>query len=83
MRYQFREDSDDAHLPRREAAEELAALIQMTRFMSDLIPRLVDDPQLARARLALLAATRQVIRNALAILGVGAPERMTRETDTA
>ena len=31
---------------------------------------LVDDPQLARARLALLAATRQVIRNALAVLGV-------------
>ena len=40
-------------------------------------------PQLARARLALLAATRQVIRNALALLGVSAPERMTRETDTA
>ena len=27
---------------------------------------LVDDPQLARARMALLAATRQIIRNALA-----------------
>ena len=44
---------------------------------------LVDDAALARARLALLAATRQVIRNALAVLGVSAPERMTRETDTA
>ena len=44
---------------------------------------LVDDPELARARLALLAATRQIIRNALAVLGVGAPERMKRETDTA
>jgi len=44
---------------------------------------LVDDPELARARLALLAATRQIIRNALAVLGIGAPERMTRETDTA
>ena len=44
---------------------------------------LVDDPELARARLALLAATRQIIRNALAVLGVGAPERMDRETDTA
>ena len=31
---------------------------------------LVDDPELARARLALLAATRQIIRNALAVLGV-------------
>jgi arginyl-tRNA synthetase len=44
---------------------------------------LVDDAALARARVALLAATRQVIRNALAVLGVSAPERMTRETDTA
>ena len=44
---------------------------------------LVDDPGLARARLALLAATRQVIRNALAVLGVSAPERMKRETDIA
>jgi len=44
---------------------------------------LVDDPALARARLALLAATRQILRNALAVLGVGAPERMQRETETA
>jgi arginyl-tRNA synthetase len=44
---------------------------------------LVDDPELARARLALLAATRQIIGNALAVLGVSAPERMKRETDTA
>ena len=44
---------------------------------------LVDEPELARARLALLAATRQIIRNALAVLGVSAPERMKRETDTA
>jgi arginyl-tRNA synthetase len=44
---------------------------------------LVDDPELARARLALLAATRQVIRNALALLGVGAPERMDREPEPA
>ncbi|HEX6703270.1 MAG TPA: arginine--tRNA ligase [Albitalea sp.] len=37
---------------------------------------LVDDPQLTRARLALLAATRQVLKNALAVLGVSAPEKM-------
>ena len=42
---------------------------------------LVDDAELTRARLALLAATRQVIRNALAVLGVSAPERMDRESD--
>jgi len=51
MRHQFHEESDDAPLPRREAAEELAALIQMTRFMADLIPRLVDDPKLLKAHL--------------------------------
>jgi arginyl-tRNA synthetase len=44
---------------------------------------LVDDPALARARLALLAATREVLRNALALLGVSAPERMTREVEAA
>ncbi len=40
---------------------------------------LVDDPDLARARMALLAATRQVLGNGLALLGVGAPEVMARE----
>jgi arginyl-tRNA synthetase len=44
---------------------------------------LVDDAELARARLALLAATRQVIRNALALLGVDAPDRMDREPEPA
>ena len=44
---------------------------------------LVDDAALARARIALLIATRQVIRNALAVLGVDAPERMQRETTDA
>ncbi|MEW6704460.1 MAG: arginine--tRNA ligase [Pseudomonadota bacterium] len=42
---------------------------------------LVDDRALAQARLALLAATRQVLRNALAVLGVSAPRSMTRETE--
>ena len=41
---------------------------------------LVDDAALAQARLALLAATAQVLRNALTLLGVSAPERMDRET---
>ena len=40
---------------------------------------LVDDLGLARARMALLAATRQVLRNALELLGVGAPDSMARE----
>ena len=43
---------------------------------------LVDDAELARARIALLVATRQVLRNALAVLGVSAPDRMDRDTET-
>jgi len=37
---------------------------------------LVDDADLRMARLALVAATRQVLANGLAILGVSAPEEM-------
>ncbi|KAF7964097.1 arginine--tRNA ligase [Cupriavidus sp. UYMU48A] len=37
---------------------------------------LVDDESVKRARLALLAATRQVLRNGLAVIGVSAPRRM-------
>ena len=40
---------------------------------------LVADAALAHARVALLMATRQVVRNALAVLGVDAPERMERD----
>jgi arginyl-tRNA synthetase len=36
----------------------------------------VDDPQVKLARLALWAATRQVLRNGLKLMGVTAPERM-------
>jgi arginyl-tRNA synthetase len=37
---------------------------------------LVDDEALKSARLALVAATRQVLANGLSVLGVSAPERM-------
>jgi len=37
---------------------------------------LTDDAELTRARLALLAATAQVLAAGLAVLGVGAPEKM-------
>ena len=40
---------------------------------------LIDDAALAAARMALLAATRQVLRNALGMLGVSAPDAMARE----
>ena len=40
---------------------------------------LVDDAALAAARMALLAATRQVLRNALSVIGVSAPQSMRRD----
>jgi arginyl-tRNA synthetase len=40
---------------------------------------LIDDPALAAARMALLAATRQVLRNALGMMGVSAPDAMARD----
>ena len=43
---------------------------------------LVDDPALAAARIALLGATRQVLRNALDLMGVGAPQAMARDNAT-
>ncbi len=69
----------------REAADELAPH-QIAFFLKDLAAEfhafynaervLVDDSALRDARLALLLATRQVLRNALGLLGVSAPERM-------
>jgi arginyl-tRNA synthetase len=43
---------------------------------------LVDDAALAAARMALLAATRQVLRNGLDVLGVSAPAAMAREPES-
>jgi arginyl-tRNA synthetase len=37
---------------------------------------LVEDERVAHARLALIAAVAQVMRNGLALLGVSAPEKM-------
>ncbi|MCC6249568.1 MAG: arginine--tRNA ligase [Rubrivivax sp.] len=44
---------------------------------------LVDDAELARARMALLAATARVLKNALAVLGVSAPASMQRDATPA
>ena len=69
----------------RQAGEELAPH-QLAFYLKELAADLhafynaerilVDDPGLRAARLALLLATRQVLRNGLALLGVAAPERM-------
>jgi arginyl-tRNA synthetase len=56
----------------RELAAAFHAYYAAERF-------LVEDAALARARMALLVATRQVLRNALQLLGVSAPESMARE----
>jgi arginyl-tRNA synthetase len=44
---------------------------------------LVDDAALARARMSLLAATAQVLRQSLALLGVDAPASMNRAEEAA
>ena len=69
----------------RDAADELAPH-QVAFYLKDLAADfhafynaervLVEDAALRDARLALLLATRQVLRNALRLLGVSAPERM-------
>ncbi|MEW9077329.1 arginine--tRNA ligase [Terrisporobacter glycolicus] len=58
----------------------------VTRFVLDLAqafnkfyhdnPIIVEDAEIRKARLALVAATRQTLENGLAILGMNAPERM-------
>ncbi len=53
----------------RELAGELHGYYNAERF-------LVEDKTLKLARLALLKATRQVLRNGLALLGVSAPTKM-------
>jgi arginyl-tRNA synthetase len=53
----------------RELAGELHAYYNAERV-------LVDDEATKMARLALLCATRQVLRNGLALLGVSVPDRM-------
>ena len=55
----------------RDLAASLHAWYAAERFLS-------DDAALTRARMALLAATRQVLRSGLAVLGVSAPQAMQR-----
>ena len=53
----------------RELAAEFHSYYNAEQF-------LVDEPRLRQARLALVVAVGQVIRNGLGVLGVGAPEKM-------
>ena len=54
----------------RDIAASFHSYYAAERFLVD------ADAALTRARLALLAATRQVLRNGLTLLGVGAPDKM-------
>jgi len=54
----------------RELASAYHSYYAEVRFLVD------GDAELTRARLALLRATQQVLKNALALLGVSAPEKM-------
>ena len=68
-----------------DAAQERAPHL-ITYYLKDLAGKLhsyynaeqflVEDEDLKRARVALIVATRQVIRNGLGLLGVTAPEKM-------
>ncbi len=59
-----------------QLAYYLKALAAELHAYYNALPFLVEDTALRNARLTLLAATRQVLRNALALLGVSAPESM-------
>jgi len=61
----------------RSVAASFHSYYAAERFLVD------DDEPLTLARLALLKAAGQVLRNALAILGVSAPEQMNRDEPVA
>ena len=53
----------------KECASDLHSYYNDTKF-------LVDDEPTKLARLALIAATQQVLKNGLGLLGVSAPQKM-------
>ena len=53
----------------KELAADFHSYYNASRF-------LVEDEQIKQARLALIAAIAQVLKNGLALLGVDAPEKM-------
>ena len=61
----------------RDLAAALHGYYDAERFLVD------GNEALTRARLALVAATREVLRSGLALLGVSAPEAMQRDVERA
>lgn len=63
----------------QEVAGDFHALYNQCRVLPGTSPRSDDpSPAVAKARLKLVAATKQVLANAIGLLGVTAPERMAR-----
>ena len=60
----------------REHGPEIRALAAAFHAYYSALPFIVADDALRNARLAVIVAARQVIRNALDLLGVSAPESM-------
>ena len=60
----------------QKMVEYLHSLAELFHRFYQECPILKADPDIARARLLLSLATRQVLRNGFRILGVSAPESM-------
>jgi len=65
-----------ADLAPLQSAQAQALMRHLAQYYYDSERILVDDTALKHARLALVCATAQVLRNGLALLGVSAPQRM-------
>jgi hypothetical protein len=59
---------------KRDAAEELAALIHVTRFMSDIVPSLVDDPKNLKQHLDRLEAELKIELSLAGDIPAAAPD---------
>ncbi len=75
-RYPEMVESAAASLEPHLIAGWLRELANALHAFYDMHKALVDDPELRNARLVLLAATRQVLKNGLDLLGIDAPESM-------
>ena len=75
--HQFLQRSSSVYRPLRKLEEWIDRSVDITLTSSKNAERiLVDDMPTKLARLALIAATAQVLKNGLAILGVSAPDKM-------
>lgn len=69
-------DAAATHLEPHLIASWLRELAHAFHTYYNAQPHLADDATLRHARLALVVATRQVVKNGLSLLGLSAPENM-------